>query len=48
MFEHVGISSFDIVTEVEMHGAACLWEKVSKRNVEMGIRSGVPFQERME
>ena len=27
MFEHVGISSLDVITEVEMDGAACLQGK---------------------
>ena len=47
MFEHMGISSLDVVTEVEMHGAACLWGKSQQRNGELGLGKGVPFQERM-
>lgn len=47
MFEHVGILSFHIISQVEMDGAACLWdEKVSlQMNAELGLGVGVLFRE---
>ena len=47
MFQHVGILSFDIVSEVEMDGAACLWdENVSLQMIaKLGLGVGIPFEE---
>ena len=46
MFEHVGISSLDIITELEVDGAACLVKRLATE-CGVGTRSGVRFRERM-